>query len=883
MIRSWTQTPVGPFPFAALLLGLALVATCPAATPVIATFTPTSGRAGTHVTINGTGFSDSVKVEFGDQRVAAFVRVSANQLAAVVPEDGLSGPVRVTSAGGQVGTSAGTFYVGPRLDDFMPRRGSSSTTLTINGANFIDGVGTTLVYFGATPSPLVTVTATSQLQARVPAGIVNAIVSVSTFVGSATSVVEFVATTLPVIEGFTPENGLPGQNVPVVINGANLLSATSVKFNGVASPFTPTADTQLATTIPATARTGRITVTSAAGTGTSQVDFVVGPTIDNSPPFFPPFNPMAGKPGDFIVIYGNDFTGLTNVSFNGELVGPPPNFVQTGQNQVQAKVPTGAKTGKVKVLTTNGEGISAVDFTVGPLVESLSKTNGPVNSDVTVFGAGFVNNATQVKFGTISSTPHSYPANNQFIVKVPAGASNAPISVSTTLGTNVTPYKFLVTTAIPLIEDFNPKTGPQGTQMQIRGAKFTGATQVTIGGVPVIAPEITADTLILATVPPGVLTGPVRVTNPSGTGVSLQAYQAPPWISSVNPLSGKVGDFITLQGTNFAGTSAVYFGPAPGVIGVVTANSLAVQVPLAGRSGPLTLIAPGGSFVTTNQFTVLPKLLDFQPRVGPVGSSVTITGTSFYNVTNVSFNGVSATPYTVVSPQEIQTTVPVGATTGLIRVGTFDGESFSAIAFTVTQPGDLRVTETLSTNLALPGQQVIYTTSITNLGPTIQSGVRLTNSFQSGLTLHSAVPSQGACGIVGSVVSCALGIITNNRSATVTITVSSPVSGVFTNQVSVRSIEGDPTPSNNTAQNTLVVASLEQRTLNVELLSAPKRVVVSWPISFVPFKLQTAPDFPPAGAIWTTITPLPQPFNGTNRFTNSAPIANGGYYRLRYP
>ena len=145
------------------------------------------------------------------------------------------------------------------------------------------------------------------------------------------------------------------------------------------------------------------------------------------------------------------------------------------------------------------------------------------------------------------------------------------------------------------------------------------------------------------------------------------------------------------------------------------------------------------------------------------------------------------------------------------------------------------------------------------------------------------MPSQGACGIVGSVVSCALGIITNNRSATVTITVSSPVSGVFTNQVSVRSIEGDPTPSNNTVQNTLVVASLEQRTLNVELLSAPKRVVVSWPVSFVPFKLQTAPDFPPAGAAWTTITPLPQSVNGTNRFTNSAPNANGGYYRLRYP
>lgn len=881
-----------PFPGfltrAAALLGLGVVDLGYAANPIISTFTPDNGRPGTVVTINGSAFTDAVKVEFGDSKEAAFVRVSANQLVAVVPEDGLTGSIRVTPASGTTGISASTFWVAPRIADFTPGRGSTTTTITVNGANFIPGSFQgnpyTVVFFGTNVSPQVSVTAPSQLQARVPTGISNAVLTVATFAGAATSVVEFVTTTLPVIEDFSPENGLPGQSVPVVIFGANLLSASSVKFNGLASGFTATADNVINTTIPAGATSGPITVTSAAGTGTSLVNFVVGPTIDNNPPLAPPFNPMAGTPGEFIYIYGNDFTGVTNVSFNGVLAGSA-NVHLPANNQVRVRIPTGASTGKVKVLTgSNGEAVSPVDFTIGPLIESLSTTYGPVGSDVTVYGGGFTAGATQVKFGTIPSTPTSYPANNQFIVKVPTGATNAPITVSTSFGTNLTPYKFLVTTSIPVVEDFEPKQGPQGTSIQIRGAKFTGATQVTIGGVPVANPQVTADSLILATVPAGVITGPVRVINASGTGVSLQSFNAPPWITSFTPASGQAGAIISVRGTNFAGTTDLYLGSGRGTILEVTPGEVIAQVTTNARTGALTLLAPGGSFVTTNAFTVLPRILDFQPRLGPVGTLVTITGTSFFNVTNVTFaNNVNAT-YPVISPQEIRATVPVAAITGLIRVSTVDGNADTPQAFTVTQPGDLRLAEALSTNVALPLQLVTYTTSITNFGPSIQSGVRLTNSFAAGLSVQSAVASQGGCVIAGSVVTCNLGTLSNNFSATVTITARGAQSGVYTNFVAARSIEGDSQPANNTAQNTLVVATEAERTLGIELLSAPERVVVKWPFSAVPFKLQHNSVLGDTNVPWTTITPLPPPVNGTNRFTNTAPDASAAeYFRLRYP
>ena len=75
----------------------------------------------------------------------------------------------------------------------------------------------------------------------------------------------------------------------------------------------------------------------------------------------------------------------------------------------------------------------------------------------------------------------------------------------------------------------------------------------------------------------------------------------------------------------------------------------------------------------------------FTPTFGPVGTVVTITGTSFTGATAVEFNGVAATSFTVVSDTSITATVPTGATTGPIAVTTPGGRPLtSTTRFTVT-------------------------------------------------------------------------------------------------------------------------------------------------------------------------------------------------------
>jgi uncharacterized repeat protein (TIGR03803 family) len=71
------------------------------------------------------------------------------------------------------------------------------------------------------------------------------------------------------------------------------------------------------------------------------------------------------------------------------------------------------------------------------------------------------------------------------------------------------------------------------------------------------------------------------------------------------------------------------------------------------------------------------------PTAGKVGASVKILGTNLTGATRVSFNGVAAA-FTVLSPSEITTTVPAGATTGTVQVTTPSGTLLSNVVFQVT-------------------------------------------------------------------------------------------------------------------------------------------------------------------------------------------------------
>jgi uncharacterized repeat protein (TIGR03803 family) len=108
-------------------------------------------------------------------------------------------------------------------------------------------------------------------------------------------------------------------------------------------------------------------------------------------------------------------------------------------------------------------------------------------------------------------------------------------------------------------------------------------------------------------------------------------------------------------------TDGNFYGTAPGG-GAVTC---------AGGCGTIFSLSVGlGPFVET------------QPADGRAGQGVKILGTDLTAATSVTFNGTPAT-FTVEASSVIKTTVPAGATTGIVQVVTPSGTLSSNVPFTV--------------------------------------------------------------------------------------------------------------------------------------------------------------------------------------------------------
>ena len=160
----------------------------------------------------------------------------------------------------------------PSINGFSPTSGSVGASVAITGSNF---TGASSVTFNGTAASF-TVDSGTQITATVPAGATSGPITVTTPNGSTTSGGSFTVVTpvtTPSISSFTPTSGPVG--TVVTIDGANLSGATSVVFKNKAAAFSVVSGDQIAATVPAGAKSGRITVTTPSGSAQSATNFTV--------------------------------------------------------------------------------------------------------------------------------------------------------------------------------------------------------------------------------------------------------------------------------------------------------------------------------------------------------------------------------------------------------------------------------------------------------------------------------------------------------------------------------------------------------------------------------------------------------------------------------
>src|SRR6185295_13343758 len=105
----------------------------------------------------------------------------------------------------------------------------------------------------------------------------------------------------------------------------------------------------------------------------------------------------------------------------------------------------------------------------------------------------------------------------------------------------------------------------------------------------------------------------------------------------------------------------------------------------------------------------------------------------------------------------------------------------SASAQTQVNPSaNLSLTKTDSPDPVAAGQQLTYTLTAQNAGPSTATSVQVTDTLPGGVTFVSATPSQGTCGQASGTVTCSLGSLASGANATVDVKVTPQSAGSLT-------------------------------------------------------------------------------------------------------
>jgi hypothetical protein len=502
--------------------------------PTLTSLEPNAGpyTGGRTISLEGTNFSSATAVYFGPQS-ASFTIISDTVISVVTPALFLHRPVgstvdvKVVSIFGESNTLLFTYGPAPAITMVAPpgvaTTGGTPVIVTGTSLSFVitasvNGVsipaivltGNTVAFIAPAGTGTVPVTLTS------PYGTSNTLTL--TYVGP------------PVITSFTPTTGfLPG-GATVVLTGTNFSDATSVFFGATpATSFTVDSATQITAVTPALVEDGyQVEVVTPYGMGDS-----VGLYTVTGPPSWSSRSPGVGPVGGgtLVSLIGSNFVGTTTVVWSSPgALATTLSAVVTDAAHLTFLTPLSAMTGSATFFVVTGSGPSntgAFVYGSAPAISLLSPSSGPEGGGTTVdiTGTSF-DVVTAVKFGGVDATSFTQDLVGVHAV-APAGTGTASVTVISQFGTsNGLTYSY-TPIVIPTVSSITPASGTAptgGTSVSIVGSGFTGATDVTIGGVSALFMFV-SDTTITATTPPHpAAIVDVSVTNAAGTGTLTNGF-----------------------------------------------------------------------------------------------------------------------------------------------------------------------------------------------------------------------------------------------------------------------------------------------------------------------------------------------------------------------
>ncbi|WKV12686.1 BspA family leucine-rich repeat surface protein [Marivirga harenae] len=407
---------------------------------------------------------------------------------------------------------------------------------------------------------------------------------------------------------------------------------------------------------------------TAVGNPASQTTIAVPNIID--------FTPSSAGTADTVTITGSGFTDASLINFGGTNAA---SFTVLSDTEIEAIVGSGTS-GDVLVNTPAGTATQGgFEYIPAPVISSFLPTAAAQGDTVIITGTNFTE-AEVVSFGGTVPDTFNIVSDTEIMAIVAEGTSG-DVSVTTLGGTaTLTGFEFI---PAPFISNFSPTSAPEGGTVTIIGLNFTDASVVHFGGTAATSFTLVSDTEISAVVNSGT-SGDVLVTTPGGTATQEGFVFIPaPTISSFSPTTAAQGDTVTISGFHFTAASIVSFGGADAESFTVVSDSEINAVLGNGDSGDVAVTTAGGMASQAGfDFIAQPQIISFSPNSAKSGETVEISGSNFTNASAVSFGGIDASSFTVISDSLINATVGSGSS-GIVSVitpgGTGSKEGFTLL------------------------------------------------------------------------------------------------------------------------------------------------------------------------------------------------------------
>jgi hypothetical protein len=315
----------------------------------------------------------------------------------------------------------------------------------------------------------------------------------------------------------------------VAINGTGFGVSPVVHFAGSPDPAVLVSHTatKIVATVPADARNGNISVTTAH-------NVTVGPALFKPLLKITGFDAANYQAGDIVTVNGTNF--LANGLPTARLGANPVAVLSPTDTSFQFVVPDNGLTALVTVANGNGTAASPTTLKVRPTI-----TSGPLPNEaaaathLTITGKTFTG-TTSVKFnGTVPAPFTVRTGGTSLDVTVPTTGQSGPISVTNAGGTATTG----IFTIDPRITSFGPLSGSIGTLITVHGSGLLGADRVDFaGGFSAVPTNATASSLNVV-VPPGTTTGHLSIHTPAGSSPpSAQTLTVTSSVTSIAPTRG---------------------------------------------------------------------------------------------------------------------------------------------------------------------------------------------------------------------------------------------------------------------------------------------------------------------------------------------------------